>query len=81
MRIDDKRMYFMTPDDPEWEKAWEALGFITGDDLAQEHEGSGTPNKDALRTGRAPRPPKCFSITSGEMNTDRIPAKRNPKSR
>ncbi len=46
-----------------------------------EHNGNGTPNSAALTTGPKPRPPRCRSTNSGEMQTESTPAIRKPNSR
>ena len=46
-----------------------------------EHNGRGTPQSAAFSTGTNPRPPKCRSTNSGEMQTESTPATKKPNSR
>ncbi len=47
----------------------------------QEHRGSGTPKRLALKTWPRPRPPRWCSTHSGEMKTESTPATKKPNSR
>ena len=47
----------------------------------QEHRGSGIPNKAAFITESILPLPRCLATISGEKNTRRTPAKKNPNKR
>ena len=47
----------------------------------QEQRGRGMPKTVALITGQIPRPPRCRSTVSAEINTESSPATKNPNNR